>query len=163
MQMGALITASETSAGTRDRVRLHSSAKVNQRIDQKTMKRIWFYATQPREEITRRIRELDQEWDVERMMATKTAAVGLGGMALGFTVNRRWLIVPALALGCLMQHALFRSSPAVQLMRRMGARTRREIESEKYALRMLRGDFDALKDISEETHRAIEALRLSRL
>jgi hypothetical protein len=41
-------------------------------------------------------------------------------------------------------------------------RTRREIEAEKYALRMLRGDFDNLNSVSEETHRAIEALRLSR-
>ena len=41
-------------------------------------------------------------------------------------------------------------------------RTRREIEAEKNALRMLRGDFDKLESISEETHRAIEALRLSR-
>src|SRR5258708_22473695 len=119
MELDALITASENSAGTRDRVRLRSSAKVNQRIDQSTMKRIWYYATQPREIITRRIRELDREWDVERLMATKTAAVGLGGMTLGLTVNRRWLVVPTVALACLLQHALFRSSPAVQLMRPM--------------------------------------------
>ena len=43
-----------------------------------------------------------------------------------------------------------------------GYPTRREIESEKTALRMLRGDFDKLEAVSEETHRAIEALRLSR-
>ena len=41
-------------------------------------------------------------------------------------------------------------------------RTRREIEAEKYAMRLLRGDFDSLKDVADETHRAIEALRLSR-
>jgi hypothetical protein len=47
-------------------------------------------------------------------------------------------------------------------VRAAGVRTRREIEAEKTALRMLRGDFDKLEGVSEETHRAIEALRLSR-
>jgi len=45
----------------------------------------------------------------------------------------------------------------------MGIRTRREIDAEKYALRMLRGDFEKLQAVSETSHRAIEAVRLSRL
>jgi hypothetical protein len=127
------------------------------------MKRIWFYARQPKAEISRRIQELDREWDLERYVETKAASLALAGVVLGATVDKRWLIVPALVLGMLLQHGLCRSSAQVVLLRRIGIRTRREIDAEKYALKMLRGDFDALKAISEETHRAIEALRLSRL
>jgi hypothetical protein len=152
-----------TYVATRDQVRAHTPFFINQRIDQATMKRIWFYATQPRAAITRRIQEVDQEWDVERLMATKTSAIGLFGLFMGVFGKKRWLLVPGIALGCLLQHALWRTTPAVVLLRRLGVRTRREIDAEKYALRILRGDFDSLKNISEDTHKAIEALRLSRL
>lgn len=163
MQTDVLTSPPPITGGTKDRVRSHTPAAVNNRIDQKMMKRIWFYATQPKQVLTSRIAELDAEWDMERALETKTAALALGGLFLGVTVNRKWLMLPAVMLGLLLQHSLTRSSPAVQALRRMGIRTRREIDAEKYALKMLRGDFDAIKSISEETHRAIEALRISRM
>jgi hypothetical protein len=163
MQLDGLTEAPPEPGENVDRVRAKTPSAINYRIDQASMKRIWFYARQPKAEISRRIQELDREWDLERYVETKAASLALAGVVLGGTVDKRWLIVPAVVLGMLLQHGLCRSSAQVVLLRRIGIRTRREIDAEKYALKMLRGDFDALKAISEETHRAIEALRLSRL
>ena len=81
---------------------------------------------------------------------------------LSVTKGRLWLLLPASVLASLLQHCLTRKSFGATLLRGIGVRTRQEIDGEKYALRMLRGDFDKFQDVSEENHRAIEALRVSR-
>lgn len=163
MQLDGLKERGSEPSETVDRVRAKTPSAINYRIDQASMKRIWHYARQPKTEISRRIHELDREWDLERYVETKAASIALAGVVLGATVDKRWLILPTIVLGMLLQHGICRSSAQVVLLRRIGIRTRREIDAEKYALKMLRGDFDALKSISEETHRAIEALRMSRM
>jgi hypothetical protein len=45
----------------------------------------------------------------------------------------------------------------VPLLRRFKVRTRKEIDAEKYALKLLRGDFDGIPNILDETLRAVEA------
>ena len=162
MQLEALLGRSISAPRTRDNVRRHTSARLNHRIDQAMMKRVWEYAKKSREEISARIAELEREWDVERVLETAAGTLSLGGVLLGVTRGRGWLLLPAGVLASMLQHSLTRKSCAVQLIRAAGVRTRREIEAEKYALRMLRGDFDKMQTASEETHRAIEALRLSR-
>ena len=162
MQVDVLLDRPAAETRTNDRVRLNTSPKFNNRIDQATMKRVWDYAKKSREEISARIKDLDREWDLERVLETAAAGLSLTGVLLSVAKGRRWLVLPAGVLASLLQHSLTRKSLHVQLLRAVGVRTRREIESEKYALRILRGDFDKLTSISEETHRAIEALRLSR-
>ncbi|MGZ8938528.1 MAG: hypothetical protein ACXW32_04885 [Limisphaerales bacterium] len=162
MQVDVLLDRPATEARTTDRVRQNSSPEVNHRIDQAMMKRVWHYAKKSREEISARITVLDREWDLERVLEAAAAGLSLGGVFLSIAKGRRWLVLPAAVLASLLQHSLTRRSLPVQLIRAAGVRTRREIEAEKTALRMLRGDFDKLEAVSEETHRAIEALRLSR-
>lgn len=145
-----------------DRVRHNTPAGINQRIDQAMMKRVWDYARKSPAEITARIAQLDREWDLERVLETGTGALALSGVVLSGVKSRVWLLLPAAVLASLLQHSLTRRSAAVQLVRALGVRTRREIDGEKYALRMLRGDFDKLQAVSEENHRAIEALRITR-
>lgn len=145
-----------------DSVRSRSSPDVNQRIDQETFRNIWHYATQARDQITRRIDDLDREWDIERLLETSTAGLTFAGLGLGLLVNRRWLLLPFAVTGCLLKHALGGSSPPVALLRRWGVRTRGEIDTEKYALKLLRGDFETIKSVCEQTHLAIEAFKLSR-
>ena len=55
-------------------------------------------------------------------------------------------LLPALVTGFLFQHAVQGWCPPVPLFRRMGVRTRPEIDREKFALKALRGDF---KDVSD--------------
>ena len=162
MQVDVLLDRPALENRTSDRVRRNTPSKFNHRIDQATMKRVWDYAKKSGNEITARIADLEREWDLERVLETAAAGLSLTGVLLGITKGRRWLVLPAGVLSSLLQHSLTRKSLPVQLLRAAGVRTRREIESEKYALRILRGDFDKLTEVSEETHRAIEALRLSR-
>lgn len=150
------------AVGSGDAVRLRTPAEVNQRMDQSTMERIWSYARKSPEEITRRIEELDAEWDMERVLETQAATLSLAGVFLSGLFRRRWLLLPAGVLGMMLQHSLMKNSLPAQMLRRAGVRTRREIDAEKYALRMLRGDFDRLKDVGENCHKAIEALRVAR-
>lgn len=146
-----------------DRVRQQTPARLNQKIDQETLKRVWHYAYRSREELTRRIKQLEKEWDIERILETNAASLSLAGLILSATVDRRWLLLPAAVMTCLLQHTLKRKSLPVHLLRTLGIRTRKEIEAEKYALKLLRGDFDAVNRAVEQTHRAIEALKVARM
>lgn len=129
-----------TQAMAEDRVRQNTAPEVNRKIDDDLAARIRLYARADRGELTRRIQELDEEWDMERVLQTNAASIALTGTLLG-VLNRKWLVLPALVSGFLLQHALQGWCPPVSPLRRMGIRTRLEIEKERYALKALRGDF----------------------
>ena len=126
------------------------------------MKRVWVYSHKSRPEISARIEALDREWDLERVLESTAGALALSGVLISGLRSRKWLLLPAGILSVLLKHSLFGGSSAIQCLRRMGIRTRREIDAEKYALRILRGDFDRLETVGDETHRALEAVRLNR-
>jgi hypothetical protein len=106
--------------------------------------------------IDERIRELEREWGLERALEAKLASVGLVGLLLSITVNRRFLVVPAVAGLFLLQHALRGWAPPVSMLRALGIRTSREIHDEIIALRILRGDF---LESPESPERALRAAR----
>jgi uncharacterized protein (TIGR01244 family) len=91
--------------------------------------------------IDTRLAELDREWDMERTLETNAAALALTGTLLGAFVDRRFLVVPAVVTSFLLQHALQGWCPPVPFFRRRGVRTAREIETERHALKALRGDY----------------------
>jgi hypothetical protein len=132
-----------------DTVRASSDPQVNQKIDSTIEERIRFYATQPRDVIATRIEELDQEWDVERFLETNAAGIALAGVMLGL-VRKKWLLVSATVLAFMLQYAVKGWCPPITLLRKFGVRTRREIDRERYALKILRGDFQALPGDPEE-------------
>ena len=137
-----------------DLVRANTPATVNLKIDQQMRDRVVSYANKSPEEITKRIMELEQERDIEQWLETNASVLAFGGVALGFLGGRKWLLVPALVLPFLFMHANQGWCPPLPLLRRLGVRTRREIEAERYALRLLRGDFDS----AQGTERALRAL-----
>ncbi|MGZ9034440.1 MAG: hypothetical protein ACXW25_08545 [Rhodospirillales bacterium] len=96
-------------------------------------------------------------WDIERALEANAAGVSLLGLMLAITVDRKWLALPAAVAGFLMQHALQGWCPPIELFRRLGVRTAREIARERYALKALRGDFASVSGSDEE--RATAALR----
>jgi hypothetical protein len=132
-----------------DTVRANSDPQVNQKIDSTIEERIRFYASQPKEAISKRIEELDQEWDIERFLETNAAGIALAGVVLGL-VRKKWLLVSATVLGFMLQHAIKGWCPPIPLLRKFGIRTRREIDREKYALKILRGDFQSMPGDPEE-------------
>jgi hypothetical protein len=132
----------EPSTFETERVRRHTADRINRRIDEKTARRIRLYGSQPKEKITRRIDKLEREWDVERWLETNASTLALLGVGLSVTVNRKWLWLSGGVLGFLLLHGLQGWCPPLPVLRRIGVRTRSEIDREKYALKFLRGDFD---------------------
>lgn len=124
-----------------ERARKHTSAASNERIDKDILKNLKSYRKN-NERIDSRIRELDQEWDIERTLELNAAALALTGTLLGAFVNKRWLVLPAAVASFLVQHAVQGWCPPLPLFRRLGIRTRPEIDREKYALKAIRGDFE---------------------
>jgi hypothetical protein len=107
---------------TRSRVPDNTNESVNEDIQRQIEERVRYYAGHPGE-IPRRLRELDQEWDIERAIEANAAVVGFGGVLLGGAVDRRWLALPALVTGFLFQHAVQGWCPPVPILRRLGFRT----------------------------------------
>ena len=71
------------------------------------------------------------------------------------------LFLPGIVLPFLLQHAVQGWCPPVPLFRRLGVRTREEIEREKFALKALRGDFEEIDSLrrGEEAEDAVEAAK----
>jgi hypothetical protein len=131
-----------------DAVRANTKPNVQQKIDKNIRQQIILYASQSKESISRRIFELEREWDIERVLEANAAGVGIASLVWGLTVNKKCLAVTGAVLGFLMLHAVQGWCPPVPVLRRLGIRTRREIDRELFALKVLRGDFQTFSDDS---------------
>lgn len=145
---------------TSDRVTSNTAETVNQQIRRQTEQTIADCIRRGPAAIERRLTELDGEWDIERYVETMAPTFTLLGLTLGITINRKWLILPAVVQSFFLQHALQGWCPPVPVLRRLGVRTADEINQERYALKALRGDYDALNMVPETSHttRVREAL-----
>jgi len=128
---------------TSRRVERNTAESVNRRIARETERRVKHLARHP-EEIEPRLDELDREWDIERVLEANAASIGLAGTLLGAFLDRRFLVLPALVGGFLLQHAIQGWCPPVPAFRAAGVRTASEIDRERKALMALRGDFARL-------------------
>ncbi len=124
-----------------DRVRANTDPTALKAIDDSIERTIQFYSTQSKEVISRRIHELEREWDIERWLETNASSLALGGLLLGLLRSRAYLLITGGVLGFLLMHAIQGWCPPVPILRKMGVRTRSEIDREKFALKVLRGDF----------------------
>jgi hypothetical protein len=140
-----------------DRVREHSSTKLNERIDRATQRRVLRAGGESKAALSRRIEQLDEEWDMERVLETNASALALSGVLLGLFVNRKFFIVPCIVLPFLLQHATQGWCPPIPFFRSRGVRTRKEIDTEKAAVKALRGDFTGIDGTSDSSQRAREA------
>jgi hypothetical protein len=129
-----------------DRVRRSTSARINREIDRQTNENIRQFSHLDRHAIVQRIDALDHEWDVERILEVNASTLALTGLVLGLTVNKRWLLLPGVVLPFLLQHGLQGWCPPLPILRRLGVRTRGEIDREKFAL------LDALEQPPLRTH-----------
>lgn len=141
-----------------------TTAAINRRIRRQTERTVAYYAHHP-DEIDERIEELDQEWDVERALQANAATLAFIGAFVGAGIGRRrWLVLPAIATGFLLQHATQGWCPPLPMLRRLGFRSAAEIAEERYALKVLRGDFAKVPAEGEGSRRvrAARALAASR-
>ncbi len=144
-----------------DRVASHTPADVQAAIRRRTEGTVHYFARHP-QRIAGRLRALDDEWDIERVLAVHSSSLSLFGLALGILGRRRWLLLPLVVQSFYLQHALEGWCPPLPLMRRLGIRTREEIDWERYALKAVQGDFDDVADEegqegSSTADRALEA------
>jgi hypothetical protein len=126
---------------TFERVSSNTADEINDQIRRRTKANVERTAAAGRGAISRRLRELDEEWDIERFVETMAPTFSLLGLTLGVTTDRRWLLLPIVVQAFFLQHALQGWCPPIPVLRRMGIRTVQEIAAERYALKALRGDF----------------------
>lgn len=115
---------------------------VAQRNYLKTTDRLQKIGVDP-QQVDLRLQQVSSEWSVERALMAHAAIVCIGGIALGKTVHKRYLLLPAAVGGFLMQYALTGWSPPFQILSTFGFRSSQEIEFERNALKALkalRGD-----------------------
>ena len=120
--------------------RRSSARHTNDAIEQEIKRSLRLAANNPKR-INERLQELQGERALDETMQLNAAGFSLAGILLAATVNKRWLILPAAIGFFLAQQAIQGRSLPLSLLRKFGLKTRSEIDREKYALKMLRGDF----------------------
>jgi len=141
---------------TTERVPRHTGARVNREIEAEARERVRRF-DRHRDGISRRLAELDREWDIERVLETNASSLALAGIVLGATIDRRWLALPGLVTAFLLQHAVQGWCPPVPILRRLGFRTASEIERERHALKAVRGDYAGVERLEHAAETAFEA------
>ncbi len=123
-------------ATTANRVPANTAQEVNDRIFESTQRIIDYYRNHPGE-VPVRLRELDEEWDIERVLETGSATLSLAGFMLSALSSRRWLLLPLAVQSFFLQHALQGWCPPLPMLRRLGVRTAEEINRERAALQQI--------------------------
>jgi len=119
---------------TAARVSANTDQRINAWIWQQTQEKMRRVAAAGRPAIERRLRELDEEWDIERYVETMAPTFTLLGLTLGLTRDRRWLLLPVIVQSFFLQHAIQGWCPPIPILRSLGVRTVQEIERERCAL-----------------------------
>lgn len=132
------------TAARPDRVVAHTDPDVNARIRCETESRVERLASEGQAAIEARLAELDKEWDIERVLQTNASSLIIASMVLGVTKGRGWFALGGAVAAFLLQHSLQGWCPPLPLLRKMGVRTQKEIDTERAALKALRGDFEGV-------------------
>lgn len=132
-------------ADSATRVNVNTDRAVNDRIRRDTQANIEYYAQHP-ELIDERLKQLDEEWDIERWLQMNSAALTIMGLLMSLTRGRHWLLLPIAVQSLFAQHGIQGWCPPLPVFRRLGIRTEPEILAERYALKALRGDFEQTAD-----------------
>ena len=132
----------------RDRARRHTARAVLRSIDDQTIHHLGRAADSPAG-IQARLDALESEWDIDRTLETEAATMGLISLALGVFVKPKLLAVPATVGASVFLFGCLGIYPLLPIFRRLGIRTSREIQRERYALKAMRGDFAELSTPEE--------------
>ena len=81
-----------------------------------------------------RLRQLDRELDQEQALQIGAAGLGFLGAILAVTVSGIFALLPAMAVVALGQYAVQGWCPPVALLARLGLRSNKEIDRERYAI-----------------------------
>jgi hypothetical protein len=126
-----------------DLIRQRSPVSINDRIEEEIANSIRIQSRKDQKDITSRIRELDQEWDLDRTLTASLASGALISAAISSRKYKKWIYLSLIQLSFLTFHCLRRWSPLSLILRQFRFRSKEEISSEKYALKALRGDYNS--------------------
>lgn len=126
---------------TANRVVEHTSSPLNEKIRRKTQENLAKFRDSDPVAIEDRLAELDKEWDVERKLQTNFAIVSLVGLGLS-RFSPKWLLLTVGAAGFMVEHALQGWCPPLSVLRRLGVRTYKEIDDERFALMSMKEEFE---------------------
>lgn len=95
-----------------------------------------------------RLGELDREWTAGRMTKAAMGTVIVLGLALA-GLNPWWLLLPMMGGLLLLSYVFGRTSWLGKMFHEMGYRSGFEVDQEKMALKVLRGDFRHLPTLHD--------------
>jgi hypothetical protein len=87
------------------------------------------------------LRALDDEPDLETVASLALAGAGTLGLVFGFLGSRLWRLLAWISLPLLFAHSRGKLRAPEHFLSTLGLRSRRDIQEERYALKVLRGDF----------------------
>lgn len=135
---------------TTRRVSRKTDKTINSQIRERTIVNIKNQGIEENK-LSDRIKELNYEWDIERILEANASSIVLVSSILGFMKNKNhWFLLTGFVGFFLLQHAFQGWCPPVPIFRKLGIRTEQEIQNEKFTLKILRGDFHQLS--SETKH-----------
>lgn len=118
-----------------DRVRNLSPEKLNKQIDQKTDQLLHGLKSCGPEVLRARIRKIDREWDIDRAAMLVYSGILLAQVANALKKHQKnWSWFSIIQTPFLLLHATVGWSPHVPLLRKLGFRTRFEIQEEREEL-----------------------------
>ncbi len=117
-----------------DRVRDHSPAHVNTRIDRRTEESLEQTLRAGSRAIATRLAELDKEWNVDRALMLTFSALGNIVHELEVRHDRRWGWLLRVQMAFMGIHAAVGWCPPIAVLRRLGFRTQQEIDAERALL-----------------------------
>jgi hypothetical protein len=142
---------------TTKRVPFHTCDDDNRIIRQRTIFNLDDYADGNRFHISQRLKELDFEWDTERVLEANAAGAVLLSSVIGYLKSKHCCYLMTGTIGLfLLQHALKGWCPPVPIIRKIGVRTEQEINNEKMVLKILRGDFKTDSTDAEQLLKIVE-------
>ena len=105
----------------------YSTEKLAQANYLKTTHRLQKIGFDPHQ-VEARLQKVESEWSVDRALLAHAGLVCIGGITLGKTVHKKYLLMPAAVGVFLMQYAFTGWSPPFQIFRTFGFRTLREVK-----------------------------------
>ncbi len=141
-------------------VSVETGARPRKEVDRATARSIQFYSSRPPEFVSRRIEELKEEIPLEALVYRGGAALTIAGVTLLLLrrkIRAAWILTVVIA-ALQLQYSYRGRNALIEILRRRGYRSRKEIEAEKYSLEALRGDFAAFSELSDPIERARRCL-----
>ena len=108
---------------TIEKVERNTAPELNRKFDAQMTESVARYIGADRHIIDLRLKELEKEWNVERMIEVEAPSmIGLG-IALGLTRDRKWFALSAMAASMVILHNLQGWYPMLPLFRRLVLRS----------------------------------------